>query len=697
MFRRFGRKGYSLFACLGREVVIGTLSVFTLTHARADGVSVRPLPADTVAAATGREVVLGEVSVTGSMAPPASGRTVRMVSVLTRADIAAAPAQSVNDLLKLAAGVDVRQRGPLGVQTDVSIRGGNYEQVAVLLDGINICDPQTGHNAFDFPVDISEIERIEVLEGPAGRIYGTSSLSGAINIVTRRPDSTAVTVRAGAGSYGYASAAARAAVASGPWGNSLSASCTRSDGHSRCRAGSLNADFGGLRAFYRGGYARGAIRADWHAGLSLKGFGSNTFYGAQWDDQYERTLKTFTAMRAVARAGILRLRAALWWNHTADRFELYRGTEAQTPFNYHRSNVVGLGVSAFFDWAAGRTALGASLRNEDLVSTTLGEPLPRPHHISGTRRDYLYGLNRTDISLTIEHNVTLGPLDLSAGLVAARNSWADMPVRVYPGFDASLRLGRGFTLYTSCNTSLRMPSATELYYSVGGHKADSHLSPEELASAEGGLRYRHGGVVASASVYYNHYSNLIDWVRRTADGPDAPWQSVNLTTIRALGVQASAALDLARLLPGQRLLRSLSADYAYISQSKGGTDGLESKYSLEYLRHKLVTRLGLRLGRGLTLDAGCRWHCRTGTYTDTGGNTRSYEPYAVADARLTYGLSPRSLLWRGGRSARRRALSVSGIVLHIDANNILNTTYVDYGNVPQPGFWFAAGATVKME
>ena len=85
------------------------------------------------------------------------------------------------------------------------------------------------------------------------------------------------------------------------------------------------------------------------------------------------------------------------------------------------------------------------------------------------------------------------------------------------------------------------------------------------------------------------------------------------------------------------------------------------------------------------------------TYTDTGGNTRSYEPYAVADARLTYGLSPRSLPWREGRSARRRALSVSGIVLHIDANNILNTTYVDYGNVPQPGFWFAAGATVKME
>ena len=163
VFRRFGRKGYSLFACLGREVVISTLSAFTLTHATAKGVSIKPIKADTIAAATDREMILGEVSVTGTRAPLASGRTVRMVRVLTKADIAAAPAQSVNDLLKLAVGVDVRQRGPIGAQTDVSIRGGNYEQIAILLNGVNICDPQTGHNAFDFPVDISEIERIEVL------------------------------------------------------------------------------------------------------------------------------------------------------------------------------------------------------------------------------------------------------------------------------------------------------------------------------------------------------------------------------------------------------------------------------------------------------------------------------------------------------------------------------------------------------
>ena len=133
---------------------------------------------------TDKEATLDDVEVTGSRAPLALGQAARMVTVLSRDEIQAAPVQSINDLLKMAVGVDVRQRGPIGAQTDVGIRGGTSEQITILLNGINICDPQTGHNAFDLPCDISDIERIEVLEGPAGRVYGTSSLMGAINIVT---------------------------------------------------------------------------------------------------------------------------------------------------------------------------------------------------------------------------------------------------------------------------------------------------------------------------------------------------------------------------------------------------------------------------------------------------------------------------------------------------------------------------------
>ena len=128
---------------------------------------------------------MDEIEVTASRIKTTLPNAVRITNVMTADEIATYPIQSVNDILKYAVSVDVRQRGPMGAQTDVGIRGGNFEQVAILLDGINICDPQTGHNSFDFPVDMSDIVHIEVLEGPAGRAYGSSSLMGAINIVTK--------------------------------------------------------------------------------------------------------------------------------------------------------------------------------------------------------------------------------------------------------------------------------------------------------------------------------------------------------------------------------------------------------------------------------------------------------------------------------------------------------------------------------
>ena len=243
VFRHFGNKGYSLFACLGREVVCSVLSVATLTYASAESVSTHPVVTDSTATTTAREMMLEEVSVTGSRAPLTKSQAAKMVTVLDRRDIAQAPVQSINDLLKYAVGVDVRQRGPIGAQTDISIRGGTSEQIILLLNGINICDPQTGHNAMDLPIDLSEIIRIEVLEGPAGRIYGSSSLVGAINIVTRPAPESSSDLSLEGGSYGYIRFGGRTNMNRGHWNNQISGGYARSDGYSRSKAGSLNRKF----------------------------------------------------------------------------------------------------------------------------------------------------------------------------------------------------------------------------------------------------------------------------------------------------------------------------------------------------------------------------------------------------------------------------------------------------------------------
>ena len=102
----------------------------------------------------------------------------------------------------MAIGVDVRQRGGFGVQTDISINGGTFDQITILLNGVNISNPQTGHNAADFPVNLSDIERIEVLEGASARVFGSSAFNGAINIITRSDSQSNVRLNVEGGSFG---------------------------------------------------------------------------------------------------------------------------------------------------------------------------------------------------------------------------------------------------------------------------------------------------------------------------------------------------------------------------------------------------------------------------------------------------------------------------------------------------------------
>lgn len=675
-FKHFNRKGYSLFAALGKEVLISVLSVSMLTYAKADGVSVRhSMPEDKL---TSQAVKLSEVVVTGSRAPLTVSQQSRMVTVLSREDIEAAPVQSVNDLLKLAIGVDVRQKGPLGAGTDVGIRGGTSEQVAILLNGINICDAQTAHNVFDIPVDLSEIERIEVLEGPAARVYGTSSLLGAINIVTKTAARTSLTARMESGSYGYLSTGLRGNVARDNWNNQLSLSAIRSDGYSRSKAGNLNADYRTLKSFYQGTYQDAWVDVKWHAGMSMKDFGANTFYGVKWDNQFEHTFKTFTAIQAESKQGKFHLRPSVYWNRGMDRFELFRGEPNKYPFNYHRTDVYGVNLNAYFDWVGGRTAFGAELRHEDLMSTVLGNKLDNPESIHGVNRMYTNGLQRTNTQFVLEHNVLLDRFTLSAGLIAVKNSQANMNMRVYPGVDMSYRVGDAFKLYASYNTSLRMPSMTELFYSVGGHKPNPHLQPEELSAIEAGVKLHNAYVSAQAAVYYNHYKNQIDWIQDgTRDEKnELVWKSVNFGVINSLGAESSFDFNFLRILPSQRFLKRVSLGYSFINQDHKEEKGIVSRYVLEYLKHKFVADAQMHLTGKLDLGLSCRYLDRMGSYTDRVGAAHSYKPYSVVDARLSWNESN----WKA----------------YLNANNVLNKTYMDAGNVPQPGLWVMAGVAFTL-
>ena len=672
-FRRYSNRSYAVFSTLKSPVSIGVMTVAMLASAPVTGVSAQTAENNN---AGEKLYELEEVEVTGSRVPLTVSQAARIVTVLDREAIAAAPVQSINDLLKYAAGVDVRQRGDMGVQTDISIRGGTFDQITILLNGINICDPQTGHNATDFPVELSEIERIEVLEGPAGRVYGTSSLVGAINIVTCTAKDSGAEVFADGGSYGYFKGGAMVSHVKNGLSNQVSGSYSRSDGFSRSKAGNLNADFKYARLFYQGRYENDQVDVRWHAGFTNKDYGANTFYSTLSDEQFEHVRKYYTAVQAETKGNVYHFKPSVYWNRSDDRFEFYRGMPEKSPFNYHQTDVYGVNLNNYIQTFLGKTAFGAEFRNEGVRSTSLGEPLNSPVKVPGADADFTLGLNRTNLSFHLEHNIVLRRFTLSAGVIAVKNTGNEMKFRFYPGVDASYQFARDWKVYASYNTSLRMPTFTELYYSVGGHKADKYLKPEEMQAVEVGVKYLRPGIRGTLSLYRYHGTDMIDWIKDISQGDDAPWQSVNHAVINTMGAEASVFVDIRELMQRDAFVRSVNVSYSYIDQDKETTPNLQSKYALEYLRHKFVAQANFRIWKLLEMNVSYRWQDRMGNY-QKGNSMVPYEPYSLVDARLSW--------------------NAPQYKIYVEGNNLLNKTYYDHGNIPQPGIWVRAGASYRFK
>ena len=675
-FKHFSRKGYALFAVAGREVLIGTLSVATLSHAKADGISV-------ITEATGdslqrSELKLEEVVVTGSRAPLTLAESAKIVSVITREDIHRAAAESINDILKLATGVDVRQRGGFGVQTDISVRGGNFDQITILLNGVNISSPHTGHLSADFPVSPEDIERIEVLEGPAARVYGTSAFNGVINIVTAVPESApSLRERAGgeavvhvaAGQYGYAHANASLAKSFGSTHHALSGGYTRTDG------ATPNSAFTSSRLFYHATAEIGTnATLSGQLGYSYKPYAANTFYGASSTDQWESNERLMAALNADIKLGAVHLAPQLYWNRWFDHYQWHKDNPAGE--NFHKVDSRGASLNAWFSSPLGKTSLGLEIRGEGIKSTKLGKPMPESDwektggHDAEADKLYKYKDTRTNLSAFLEHDILLRDLTVSLGLLANMNDGLDTKWRVYPGIDISYRPTEAWKLYASWNMALRMPTFTDLYYSGANIEGNSNLKPEKTTDYQLGAQYRANGFMAEAQLFYSHKTDMIDWVTYsdTSTGEsDGIFHSVNFE-LDNKGFELNLNLLPQELWSEACPLRKLSAKYSYINEdSEYDVTVISSKYAMDYLRHKVVLSADGRLWKRLNLSLSWRWQDRVGVNNPS---------YALTDARLSWD-APR---WS----------------VYLDATNLFDKKYYDYATIPQPGLWCRIGAKIKF-
>lgn len=705
-FRRFGRKGYSLFAVLGREVKVGVLSVATLTAAApclgavaapAHRLPAHRLPAlsDDEVLTTDSDLLLSEAQTTASRAPMAAALAARPVMTLSREQLAAAGITSLNDALKLCAGIDVRQRGAFGIQSDISINGGTFDQITILINGASNNNPRTGHQTAIYPLNLSDIERIEVLEGAASRVLGTQAFSGAINIVTRQGGGSEVRLAGGA----YATLLTEARTGhSHSLGHDGLITWSLSQSYQRSNGAVDNSDFKGGKTFAQLRYESPKLRLDAQAGLNDLDFGANTFYSAKYPHQWEST-RQFNLLLKGENKGRIRLAPQFSWVRSTDNFQLIRGTA--TAENFHRGDMLTASLNLWTHWAWGRTAVGAELREELVYSTNLGFPLaldqqvpiaghPHVKDEKGLRLDgqghkayYDKRVSRTNLSYFAEHNVILPHWTISLGLMAQHNSAFDHQLGFYPGIDVAYRPSAQWRLFASWNKALRLPTFTDLFYSSPTHQAGSSLRPEQNSSLRLGTEVRPlRGVQLTASALYNRGSDLLDWVKFSPS--DERYTSVNLAQLSSFGANLSLALDFQQLWGTGQALRALRLDYAWLQQSSHHDRPIhKSLYALEHLRHKLTAQLDHRIYRHLSASWVLRLQERNGHYESFDRNTHQatgqlvpYGTQLILDTRLQW--------------------TQPHYTIYFDLHNATDHRYFDIANVEQPGRTWMLGASYRF-
>lgn len=159
-----------------------------------------------------QEIELDPITVTATLSQKRSSETGRNITIIKGENFKALPIHSLDELLRYVPGVEIQARGPMGSQSDIVLRGGTYQQVLVILDGMRLNDPNTGHFNSYIPIAPAEIDRIEILKGASSAIYGADAVGGVIYVFTKtftaKQNQDIATASAGisAGEYGYLNA-----------------------------------------------------------------------------------------------------------------------------------------------------------------------------------------------------------------------------------------------------------------------------------------------------------------------------------------------------------------------------------------------------------------------------------------------------------------------------------------------------------
>ncbi|MFZ4263493.1 TonB-dependent receptor plug domain-containing protein [Sphingobacterium sp. HJSM2_6] len=574
----------------------------------------------------------------------------RNVQILSKEEIQKLPGISLPEVLRFAAGVDIRQRGAFGTQADIGIDGGSFDQTIILINGVKISDPQTGHHMLNLPIALSSIERIEILRGPASRIYGINGLTGAINIVTTKVDASKIETNAYVGSSFQDVEESDKSGKYYATGLQLSADIYQKDHqhqffiakeHSNGQRYNTASD--NYKLFYQN-----LIELNQHneiqvmAGYMDNKFGANGYYAAPGDIESEEYVKT--AISSLSSKHQLNskfnLSPRLSYRYNEDDYRYYRNdlTKARSR---HYTHTLTAELNAAVDLGFGDLGLGLESRLEKINSSNIGD------HQRNNWGAY------TEFRTTEIKNFLLN-------IGAYINYNSDYNWQIFPGIDVSYLISDQWKLSASTGSSQRIPTYTDLYLNQKmSNIGNPALLSENSWQNDISLSFNTSKFNSKIGYFYRDIDNFIDWTRSSTT---EPYQANNLGNNKTHGIftQTQYIHALSKI---QSI--SFSINYTYLNPSIiNKTNQMMTKYGINSLKHQAQGILSYQY-KQIQLSSANRLIQRIS------GNA-----YYVADLRLAY--QPKK------------------IGFNLDVQNLFNEKYIEIAAVPLPTRWLMFGVQYRI-
>lgn len=563
------------------------------------------------------------------------GQSSRSIEVLTQQKIQQSTADNVAELLTQVAGIDVRQRGVNGVQSDIGIRGGTFDQTLVLIDGIKLTDPQTGHHSMNIPVAMENIERIEVLKGAAARIYGANGFAGAINIVTKRAEHNQLTVRTELGEHDLHDLSISNQYRAGKWSNIISVKDQESSGYK------YNTDYHIRHYNLLTSYGEAGNRLSLVAGHSFRKFGANGFYASpDFMDQYEETRTTFGAVSYEKLIGDWMIMPKVSYRRNHDDYVFIRSNPAVFN-NIHTSQNYQAELQARSANRFGIFQAGVDFTAMDLESSNLGAH------------------DRAMLTFNAEQRFLLldERLDITPGV--AYTVFSDLDNRFFPGIDIGYEIKPGLRAFANAGYTYRVPTYTDLYYVGPSNTGNADLQAEEAITFELGAKYNYNRLIAQISYFKRDGKNLIDWTK--LDGADK-WSPINLGDINHQGIEVSAQYQWANTT--DLSLKNIGLSYTLVDADRVAVNTFESRYALEHVQHQATFNLAYGY-KGFTHSIAARYVDRV-----------NLDDYQVVDTKLMY--------------------EHKGKQVFLNISNLFSEEYRESNLVLMPERWVTAGLKIDL-